>query len=128
MTLTPPAKLVIDVIHEEAELVFNQQEEAIELEGKIVLSIAIRLLAERHMIRTINNAVFIEAVKKNQTIKLLQEYKRLGLGRLEDVSVLEQVNLMTPENIHLNSFMYEPILDLGIAHLKALYAEVKLLP
>ncbi|MCC8616570.1 hypothetical protein [Xanthomonas vesicatoria] len=128
LTLTPPAKLVIDVIHEEAELVFNQQEEAIELEGKIVLSIAIRLLAERHMIRTINNAVFIEAVKKNQTIKLLQEYKRLGLGRLEDVSVLEQVNLMTPENIHLNSFMYEPILDLGIAHLKALYAEVKLLP
>ncbi|MCC8630104.1 hypothetical protein [Xanthomonas vesicatoria] len=128
LTLTPPAKLVIDVIHEEAELVFNQQEEAIELEGKIVLSIAIRLLAERHMIRTINNAVFIEAVKKNQTIKLLQEYKRLGLGRLEEVSVLEQVNLMTPENIHLNSFMYEPILDLGIAHLKALYAEVKLLP
>ncbi|OAX87997.1 hypothetical protein A7D16_13475 [Xanthomonas nasturtii] len=128
LTLTPPAKFVIDVIHEEAESVLNQQEEAIELEGKIVLSIAIRLLAERHMIRTINNAVFIEAIKKNQTIELLQEYKRLGLGRLEDVSVLEQVNLMTPENIHLNSFMYEPILDLGIAHLKTLYVEVKLLP
>ncbi|UXA55098.1 hypothetical protein M0D45_10660 [Xanthomonas prunicola] len=128
LALTPPAKFVIDVIHEEAESVLNQQEEAIELEGKIVLSIAIRLLAERHMIRTINNAVFIKAIKKNQTIKLLQEYKRLGLGRLEDVFVLEQVNLMTPENIHLNSFMYEPILDLGIAHLKALYAEVKLLP
>jgi hypothetical protein len=80
------------------------------------------------MIRTINNAEFVGGITENQTIKLLQEYKRLGLGRAEDVLVLEQVNLMTPENIHLNSFMYEPILDLGIAHLKALYSDVKQLP
>ena len=128
LALNPQAKPVIELINEEAEAVFAAQEEAVELEGKIVLSIAIRLLAERHMIRTINNAAFVGAITENQTIKLLQEYKRLGLGRAEDVLVLEQVNLMTPENIHLNSFMYEPILDLGIAHLKALYAEVKLLP
>lgn len=128
LALNPQAKLVIDMINEEAEAVFNEQEEAVELEGKIVLSIAIRLLAERHMIRTINNAAFVNAIKKNQTIELLQEYKRLNLGRTEDISVLEQVNLMTPENIHLNSFMYEPILDMGIVHLKNLYSEVKLLP
>lgn len=127
LVLNPPAKLVINVIIEEAESVLNQQEEAVELEGKIVLSIAIRLLAERHMIKVINNAEFVDGIKKNQTIKLLQEYKKLALGRAEDISVLEQVNLMTPENIHLNSFMYEPILDLGIGHLKALYSEVKAL-
>ncbi|API74099.1 hypothetical protein AC251_05725 [Ralstonia pseudosolanacearum] len=125
LALAPQAKLVIDLINEEAEVVFNAQEEAVELEGKIVLSIAIRLLAERHMIKTINNSAFVGAITENQTIKLLQEYKRLGLGSVEDILVLEQVNLMTPENIHLNSFMYEPILDLGIAHLKALYSEVK---
>lgn len=128
LVLEPPAKLAIDVINEEAESVLSAQEESIELEGKIVLSIAIRLLAERHMIKAINNAAFVGTITENQTIKLLQEYKRLGLGRAEDVSVLEQVNLMTPENIHLNSFMYEPILDLGIAHLKKLYSDVKLLP
>jgi energy-coupling factor transporter ATP-binding protein EcfA2 len=128
LTLNPPAKPVIDLINEEAESVFNAQEEAVELEGKIVLSIAIRLIAERHMIRVINNAAFVGSIKENQTIKLLQEYKRLGLGRVEDVLVLEQVNLMTPENIHLNSFMYEPILDLGITHLKTLYSDVKQLP
>ena len=125
LALTPPGKLVIDVINEEAESVFNQQEEAVELEGKIVLSIAIRLLAEWHMIRTINDAAFVASITENQTIKLLQEYKQRALGRPEDVLVLEQVNLMTPENIHLNSFMYEPILDLGVAHLKNLYADVK---
>ncbi|HDR9801285.1 TPA: hypothetical protein QDC59_004910 [Burkholderia cenocepacia] len=125
LALIPQVKLVIDLINEEAEVVFNAQEEAVELEGKIVLSIAIRLLAERHMIKIINNADFVGAITENQTIKLLQEYKRLGLGSAQDVLTLEQVNLMTPENIHLNSFMYEPILDLGIAHLKTLYSEVK---
>ncbi|AUT46552.1 hypothetical protein [Achromobacter sp. AONIH1] len=128
LTLVPQERLVIDLINEEAEAVFNAQEEMVELEGKIVLSIAIRLLAERHMIRAINNPIFVDAIKENQTVKLLQEYKKLGVGRAEDVLVLEQVNLMTPENIHLNSFMYEPILDLGIAHLKTLYSEVKSLP
>ena len=32
---------------------------------------------------------------------------------------------MTPENIHINSFMYEPILDMSNHHLKTLYTEVK---
>jgi len=128
LVLNPQAKLVIHLINEEAESVFNAQEEAVELEGKIVLSIAIRLLAERHMIKAINDATFVANITENQTIKLLQEYKRLSLGRVVDVLVLEQVNLMTPENIHLNSFMYEPILDLGIAHLKTLYSDVKQLP
>jgi hypothetical protein len=41
--------------------------------------------------------------------------------------MLDQVNLMTPENIHINSFMYEPILDLGDDHLKDLYRKIKTL-
>ena len=128
LVLNPHAKLVIELINEEAESVFNAQEEAVELEVKIVLSIAIRLLAERHMIRTINDVDFVGNITENQTFKLFQKYRELGVGRVEDVLVLEQVNLMTPENIHLNSFMYEPILDLGIAHLKDLYSNVKRLP
>ena len=31
---------------------------------------------------------------------------------------------MTPENIHLNSFMYEPIVDMSNDHLKRLYERV----
>ncbi|AZD60972.1 hypothetical protein C4K18_2999 [Pseudomonas chlororaphis subsp. aurantiaca] len=41
--------------------------------------------------------------------------------------VLSQVNLMTPENIHLNSFMYEPILDMSALHLYDLYEKIKAL-
>ena len=32
---------------------------------------------------------------------------------------------MTPENIHLNSFMYEPILDMSDQHLRDLYKKAK---
>lgn len=124
LSLTPEAKLVIDVINEEAQRVLGAQEESIELEGKIVLSIAIRLIAERHMINRINNQAVVDAITENQTIKLLKEYKNGNKGSPQEISVLEQVNLMTPENIHLNSFMYEPILDLGISHLKNLYSDV----
>lgn len=34
---------------------------------------------------------------------------------------------MTPENIHLNSFMYEPILDMSDGNLRKLYGEVIML-
>ncbi|HAG7623006.1 hypothetical protein [Escherichia coli] len=128
LTLNPAAKLVIELINEEADLVFNAQEETVELEGKIVLSIAIRLIAERHMIRVINDEAFTSSITENQTIKLLQKYKELGVNNVHNIVILDQVNLMTPENIHLNSFMYEPILDLGITHLKTLYLDVKKLP
>jgi hypothetical protein len=91
----------------------------------IVISIAIRLVAEKHMIALINDSAFVAAIKRNQTIELLKEYKSKALGTAEENQTLEQVNLMTPENIHLNSFMYEPILDMGSAHLRALYLDVK---
>jgi hypothetical protein len=32
---------------------------------------------------------------------------------------------MTPENIHVNSFMFEPLIDLSVVHLKKLYTDVK---
>ena len=37
---------------------------------------------------------------------------------------LEKISITVSSNIHLNSFMYEPILDLTIEHLISLYTEV----
>jgi hypothetical protein len=127
LVLTPPHRTVIDVLTQEAEAIAAGTEDHIELDKKIVISIAIRLLAEKHMIRRINKQTFVDDITQNQTIELLTEYKRAALGSSEEVEVLEQVNLMTPENIHLNSFMYEPILDMGSSHLRSLYLDVKAL-
>lgn len=127
LVLAPANKTVIAVLIEEAEKIALDTDEHIELERKIVISIAIRLIAERHMIKRINDQPFVDAITQNQTIELLKEYKSRVLGTPEEVEKLEQVNLMTPENIHLNSFMYEPILDMGSSHLRTLYTDVKAL-
>lgn len=125
LVLPPAGKTVLSVIFEEADKISLGTDDHIELERKIVMSIAIRLIAEKHMISRINSDDFVRAITKNQTIELFKEYKRKGLGSQEEIQKLEQVNLITPENIHLNSFMYEPILDMGSAHLRSLYLDVK---
>lgn len=34
---------------------------------------------------------------------------------------------MTPENIHVNSFMYEPIIDMSDTHLRRLFSDASAL-
>lgn len=55
---------------------------------------------------------------------LIREFKRRCASKMEASRILDKVALMTPENIHVNSFMYEPIVDMSDQHLKALYTEV----
>ncbi|MCF8819168.1 MULTISPECIES: hypothetical protein [Xanthomonas] len=125
LVLLPPDKTVLKVLLEEADKISSSADDHVELESKIVMSIAIRLVAEQHMINRINSPAFVSGITQNQTIELLKEYKRQNHGSPEETQKLEQVNLMTPENIHLNSFMYEPILDMGSAHLRTLYLDLK---
>jgi hypothetical protein len=56
---------------------------------------------------------------------MLNEYKTCIGTNKELMPILEQVNLMTPENIHLNSFMYEPLIDISLKSLKVLYTSLK---
>lgn len=116
---------VINIINEESEKIVSESNERINLENKIVLSIAIRLLAEKLMLNTINNEEKIKKIKTNQTTGLYSIIKKENLVRKEVMTLLEQVNIMTPENIHINSFMFEPILDLSDNHLKKLYCKLK---
>lgn len=112
------------LIYQSAEAVFNDTQEYLDLENKIVLSIAIRLKAEEFMINKIQDESFTFNIKKNQTIELIKKFKEKHPEQKENIKLIEQVNLMTPENIHLNSFMYEPILDMSNEHLKELYKNI----
>ena len=117
---------VIDLIYSQADQISTLAENS-KLENKIVLSIAIRLKAEEYMINRISNSTFVSAITANQTIELFKKFCQLFPTENGNISLLGQVNLMTPENIHLNSFMYEPILDMSDRHLIKLYNEVKTL-
>lgn len=122
-----PDKLVMDIIKQKAEECLKVGE-GVNFENKIVLSIAIRIVAEQFMIRKINDANFVSNIDTNQTFKLFAKFKKLFSGDTSAIEVLQRVILMTPESIHLNSFMYEPILDMSDEHLKRLYQAVVALP
>lgn len=93
-------------------------------ENKIVLAIAIRLAAERFMEEAINDPAFVASITSNQTSALFAKYRDVYPNSTEALEVIDLVLLMTPENIHLNSFMYEPILDMSDEHLRKLYERV----
>ncbi|GAA5654993.1 hypothetical protein Brsp06_01353 [Brucella sp. NBRC 13694] len=99
--------------------------DGINLEHKIALSIAIRIWAERYMIVKIRSSEPEYDVAKKQTGELFGKFKGLFNNQTETIGILRRVNLITPANIHLNAFMYEPILDMGMAELVALYKDVK---
>lgn len=117
------ARAVVDIIRDEA-LSCLTASCGINFENKIVLAIAIRIDAERFMVSKINDAAFVASISSHQTQSLLKKFRELHGGDTEALGVLERVILMTPEDIHLNSFMYEPIVDMSDEHLRKLYADV----
>lgn len=89
------------------------------LENKITLAIACRLKAEKYMISKLQDADLTK-IKYVQTRVLSNMYKKKYPSSI-NVGTIDRINLMTPENIHINSFMYEPLIDMSVFHLIELY-------
>ena len=119
---------IYDLIMKTADAITNEKEiETVKIENKIVMSIAIRLLAEQYIYDVIINAGKCEQdfkTDKNQTGFWTRKYKEFCPND-KNKSIIEEVNIMTPELIHLNSFMYEPLIDMSIHHLLSLYDKCK---
>ena len=96
-----------------------------ELETKITLSIWIRLLAEKFMINKIADQKYVDSITNIQTYKLFKKVCEDKLVTNDEEKILDKVNMLTAENIHINAFMYEPIIDLWIDSLIELYWNVK---
>ncbi len=118
-----PTERVVDHIENEARACLNGNGSS-DLEAKVVLSMGIRLAAERFMIEKIADVDFISGITSNQTRELLQRFEGDFGSENEALPTLRKVALMTPENIHLNAFMYEPLLDMSDDSLRSLYSDV----
>lgn len=126
----PNLQLVLDNSSEKIiNLIFSLADdcltatEGVNFENKIILSIAIRLKAEQFILDKVSDK---SEANGNQTRIFIDRFKKEFAGQQDDnIRLLEQVSLMTPENIHLNSFMYEPILDMSDEHLRELYKNIK---
>lgn len=116
------ASSVVDLVHKSAKECMTA-DEGINFENKIVLSIAVRLGAEQFMVTKIADQSFTDGIGANQTSALVRKFRE-KFPNSAAIDTVQKVMLMTPENIHLNSFMYEPILDMSDEHLRKLYGEV----
>ena len=116
-------KLVYELVTEQAASCLTA-DAGMNLENKIVLAIAIRLGAERFMIGQIDEPIFVTSIAANQTHTLTEKYRAVFPNELGIIRILDRVALMTPENLHVNSFMYEPIIDMSDDHLRKLLGDV----
>ncbi|MFP6195254.1 hypothetical protein ACLGCX_00780 [Helicobacter pylori] len=115
------SKLYFQAIYNIAEEIYNDKNyNNIELQNKIILSMAIRLKAEEWMLNKLNQEFKSE---KNQTRELYDATKKELSD--DEKRVIQKVLMITPENIHINSFMFEPILDTPLDHLYTCLEKVK---
>ena len=99
-----------------------QDTDEVSLENKLVLSIAARIQIEKFMkSKIIENEGSCPDATENQTRKWFDKAKPYLTS--DEIIVMEEINLVTPENIHLNAFMYEPLIDVSSWTLKELYSK-----
>lgn len=91
---------------------------------KTILSLSCRLLIERKIIA--NNFNLLTNINTNQTAQLLDLYGEKLFPNVK--KYLEAVQLSTPEFIHANAFMYEPLIDINGKYLFELYNQIKIIP
>nr|WP_315396871.1 hypothetical protein [uncultured Sphingobacterium sp.] len=108
------------------EIQANQAiEPVLDLKSKLCLSIAIRFKAEDYIISKVTDGTFRTNIWKKETGKIIGQFKAEFPHAKREIEIFDRVNLMTAENLHLNSFMYEPLMDLSEDHLITLYKDIK---
>jgi hypothetical protein len=109
--------IVQDEIIKECDRIIKNQIDSLPV--KIVLSIWIRLKAEKFMLSKLTEE---KEYIWPQTRQLFNDVK--SLLTKEEKELMNKVMIMTPESIHINSFMYEPLIDMSDRSLRELYKEI----
>lgn len=111
------------IVAEADAALVNGQDEC--LEDKLVLAMGIRLKAERYMRATYTqDGKVLNDEQGEQTGKWYGKFSTDYTSN-SSIKTLKQVNIVTPETLHINSFMFEPIVDMSIDELQILYNEVR---
>lgn len=118
---------VYDLVLNIADDIIHKNEAILDLKSKLCLSIAIRYKTEDFIINSVTDSNFHNSIQSKVTGKIIDQYKIEYPDAKNHIEIFDRVNLMTAENIHLNSFMYEPLMDLSEDHLRTLYNDVSTL-
>ena len=129
------SSLIIDTIYTTAIKLESENKTTYSLSEKIVLAIATRLMLEEAIQKRLN--ALDDKTKKKNNVKLyykLNQTSRLCNAYIHNFpadkvfkSAIDTVQIITPEHLHINSFMYEPLIDLSGESLLKILKEVKAL-
>ena len=118
-------KKYIDCLFYEAEEV-QKSDNNIAVENKLVLSMALRIIVESYMKGFLDGRIDeYQDIRSNQTKYLFEKYQQYYPQKEKECKIIRKVLMLTSENIHINNFMFEPIIDSSLDELKVLYNEVK---
>lgn len=95
----------------------------ISLENKLVISIASRLMAEKYLKQVISSKKQSYTDSTSNQMRDLYNKAKPYLSD-DEKCLMDDINLITPEAIHLNAFMYEPLIDVSIWTLKDIFNRV----
>ena len=110
-----------EIILSECEKCLDNGKSGFNLDNKIILSIGIRLLAEKYIYEKDNSIV----LSKYKSLGMLYSYyKKHHADDQNGLKLLDAACIMSSSNIHLNSFMFEPIMDTSINYLISLYTKL----
>ena len=95
----------------------------ISLENKLIVSIASRLRAEKYLKSII---IAREGSCIDSDRNQMRDWYEKAKPYLTDeaLSVMDEINLVTPEAIHINAFMYEPLIDISIWSLNDIFGRI----
>ncbi len=112
-------ELIYDCLKKQSQQILNKNSWGLK-DKIIIISIVIRLRTEEFIIKKIGSEI---ENKTNKTRELIKKYENESKTDLteENIRIFKRVGLITPEYIHLNSFMYEPLIDIDESCLKELY-------
>lgn len=112
-----------EVVQRYAEESVKELDE-ISLENKLIISIAVRLKAEKYLKQII---IANEGCCDDSNCNQMRDWSDKAKKYLKDdeVALIDEINLITPETIHLNTFMYEPLIDVSIWALNDIYSRTK---
>lgn len=93
----------------------------ISLENKLIVSIASRLRAEKYLKQVIE---IQEGACPDSNSNQMRDWYNKAKPYLSDDEkrLMDDINLITPESIHLNAFMYEPLIDVSIWTLNDIFS------
>lgn len=120
--------VVHDILTNSADTISGETDGSFDLYKNFVLAMAIRIQIERYIIDHITDVQYqgVVAKSKNQTRGLLKVYYSNSPDPHKQTMrpLFNRAVMIIDGSIHINSFMYEPLVDMGTWELKEMYSDI----